>query len=72
MWFVLALDLPSEQTAQVHDKKVSKRATTDDFVAHFASLICRNSYSFTKQTDPTVSLNRHFFASLLHYQSPGK
>ena len=28
--FVFALDVPSAQTAQVHDKKVSKRATTED------------------------------------------
>lgn len=43
MWFVLALDVPSAQTAQVHDKKVSKRATTDDIVAHFRLLSYRNS-----------------------------
>lgn len=43
MWFVLALDVPSAKTAQVRDKKVSKRAATDDIVAHFTPLSYRNS-----------------------------
>ena len=43
MWFVLALDVHSAKTAQVRDKKVSKRAATDDIVAHFTPLSYRNS-----------------------------
>ena len=57
----IGLDVPSAKTAQVRDKKVSKRAATDDIVAHFAPLSYRNSYSFTVEAGPTVGLNNQFF-----------